>query len=420
MRVLQVHNKYRSGWGGEDTVADLEAELLCRHGHDVERFSAWTRELDNAGPLRLLAAGFAAVWSPGSYSAMKRATGRYKPDLVHVHNDFPLLSPSIFWACSRAAVPVVQTLHNYRIACANALLLRGERPCEDCVGHFPWPALRHRCYGLSLSRTAALVARNVLHRSLGTYQHKVHAFIALTEFSKQVFLRAGLPANRVFVKPNFLSSPAALLLPRLPRMAFSGWMTRAKGVHLLLRAWNEIRPAGWQLLLIGDGPERAGLQRESAANPGILWCDSQPRDRVIELAAASRYAVVPSLAYENLPMAVLEALSVGTPVIAPEHGAFPGIISNNHEGLLFSPGDSTSLENALRAALAAPESVWNQWSSNARSRFLREYTSKANYTQLMAIYDQAIACFQGQRKCAADRRFRSAAASAADHVRGDS
>ena len=427
MRVLQVHNKYRPGWGGEDTVANLEADLLRRHGHEVERLSAWTGELDGAGPLRIFAAGLGAVWSLRGYIGVKQAIADVSPDLLHVHNDFPLLSPSIFWACHRAGVPVVHTMHNYRFACANAVLLRNDRPCEDCVGRFPWPALRHRCYGSSLPRTAAVAARNVIHRWLGTYKRKVHAHIALTSFSKDILVRAGLPQERVFVKPNFQSIPNLPVLPRLPRLVFAGWMMRAKGLHLLLQAWQKICPAGYELHIIGDGPERAVLEPscEASFTPSltngarVVWLGPQPRQKVLELVSASRYVVVPSLAYENFPMSVLEALSTGTPVIAPGHGAFSRILSNDSEGLLFSAGDAASLENALLAAIAAPESVWTQWSVNARKRFLREYTEQENYARLMAIYEKAMTCFHEQRAVAGRRRKSKAIHSVAGELRGD-
>lgn len=420
MRVLQVHNKYRPGWGGEDTVVNLEADLLRRHGHEVERLSAWTGELEGAGPHRLFAAGLGAVWSLRGYLGVKRAIAALSPDLVHVHNDFPLLSPSIFWACHCAGVPVVHTMHNYRLACANAVLLRDDRPCEDCLGRFPWPALRHRCHSSSLSRTAAVAARNVVHAWLGTYKHKVQAYIALTGFSKDLLVRAGLPQERIFVKPNFHSVPTLSVQPRLPRFVFAGWMAREKGLHLLLQAWQKIRPAGHELLIIGDGPERAVLEQSCAKDARVVWCGQLPRQKAFELVSASRYVVVPSLCYENFPMSVLEALSLGTPVIAADHGAFPRILSKGCEGLLFSAGDVASLENAIRAALAAPESVWTQWSVNARNKFLREYTEQQNYVQLMAIYEKAIAFFQQERAAAARHEPSKTVAGVASEVRGDS
>lgn len=416
-RVLQVYNEYRR-YGGEDVVVHLEAEMLRRQGHEVDLLRVSTKELDEAGPLRLAAAGFGAVWSRRGYNAMKKAIASFAPDVVHVHNDFPLLSPSIFWACHRAGVPVVHTMHNYRFACANAVLLRNNRPCEDCVGRFPWPALRHRCHSSSLSRTAAVSARNVLHRWLGTYKHEVHAYIALTGFSKDLLVRAGLPQERIFVKPNFQSIPWLPVLPRLPRFVFAGWMVREKGLQLLLQAWQKVRPAGHELLVIGDGSERAALEQSCEQDARVVWCGPQSRQRVLELVSASRYAVVPSLVYENFPMSVLEALSAGTPVIAPGHGAFPRILSNDREGLLFSAGNSASLENALRTALAAPESVWTQWSVNARNRFLREYTEQENYAQLITIYQKAMALFHQERSIARGEPSK-AVANVAGEVRGD-
>ena len=420
MRVLQVHNKYRPGWGGEDTVADLEADLLCRNGHEVKRLSAWTGELEGAGWLRLLAAGLGTVWSLHGYSAMKKAIVAFSPDLVHVHNEFPLLSPSVFWACNRAGVPVVQTMHNFRFTCANAILLRDGRPCEECVGRLPWPALRHRCYGCSLSRTAAVTARNVIHRWLGTYRNKVHAYIVLKGFSKQIQVRPGLHEERVFVKPNFHAAPENPSQPRLPRFVFAGWMTRAKGLHLLIQAWKEVAPLGQRLLVFGDGPERAVLEQLCDGDSSIVWCGSQPREKVVELVAASRYVIVPSLAYENFPMAVLEALSVGTPVIVPDHGAFPRMVSHGHEGLLFAAGDAASLQTALRAALVMPEAAWLQQSANARNKFLREYTAQANYSQLMAIYQKAIDWSLARRNRAKQRKPPEAVSTVAGEWRGDS
>jgi len=393
LRVLQVHNKYRPGWGGEDTVAALEADLLRQNGHEVERLSAWTGELEGANALKMIGAGFGAVWSSRGYSATKQAISRFSPDILHVHNTFPLLSPSIFWAASNADVPVVQTLHNYRVACANALLLRDNKPCEDCVGKFPWPALRHRCYGSSFFRTAAVASKNVVHGWLGTFQTKVHAYVALTEFSREVMVRAGLPRERIFVKPNFTPAPAKLLTVRLPRVVYVGEIARPKGANLLLEAWARLAPAGHQLSIVGDGRERAELERRYAMNSTITWHGRRSREKVMELVAASQWLVLPSLAYENCPMSVLEAFSVGTPVIVPNHGAFAVMVSHRQEGLLFSPGDAASLTSALGAAVDVPGGDWVQWSANAQSKYLNEYSEKASYGRLIFIYQKAIETF---------------------------
>jgi glycosyltransferase involved in cell wall biosynthesis len=393
LRVLQVYNEYRSH-GGEDTVVHLEAELLRQHGHQVELLRVSTKELDGAGFLRLAAAGFGTAWSFRGYSMMKKAIARFSPEVVHVHNTFPLLSPSVFWAADRAGVPVVQTLHNYRLTCANSLLLRDDRPCQECVGHFPWPGLRHRCFGSSFVRTAAVTSMNAIHQWLGTYQNKVHAFIVLTAFSKEILARAGLPRERIHVKPNFSPAMVKLISPRLRRFIFAGRIARFKGVHLLLEAWARLAPAGHQLLIAGDGPDRVELQQRFAGHANIVWCGSQSREKVIDLIASSRWLVLPSLAYENFPMSVLEALSAGTPVIVPNHGAFAAIVSDGVEGLLFSAGDTISLSTSLQAALDASESAWTQWSANAREKHLSDYTARSNYAQLMSIYQEAAESFQ--------------------------
>jgi glycosyltransferase involved in cell wall biosynthesis len=389
LRILQVHNKYRPGWGGEDTVADLEADLLVRNGHSVERLSVWTRELDEASLFRIVSAGFGTVWSVRGYKLMRDALARFSPDIVHVHNVFPLLSPSVYWAASRAGIPVVQTMHNYRLACANAILLRHERPCTDCVGHFPWAALAHRCCGSSFFRTAAVMSMNVLHRWIGTFESKIQAYIALTDFSKELLKRAGLPGDRIYVKPNFTCDPGRLVGLRYRQFVYAGEISRAKGVHLLLASWTQLASEEFKLVMVGDGPDRTTLEHLYADARNVVWMGAQPRQKVIEQIAMSKWLVLPSLAYENCCMSVLEAFSAGTPVVVPNHGSFAAIVSDRKEGMLFSPGDVASLVSTLRAAVCAREAEWMVWSGHARSKFLRELTAEANYSQLMRVYQKA-------------------------------
>jgi glycosyltransferase involved in cell wall biosynthesis len=388
LRILQVYNEYHA-WGGEDTVAYLEAEMLRRRGHEVERLLVSTKKIDGAGSLKLVATGMGSVWSFHGYSLMKRAIASFSPDIVHVHNSFPLLSPSIFWAAHRAGVPAVHTIHNFRLACACATLLRNEIPCQDCVGHFPWPALRHHCYLASLPATSAVVAMNVSHRVLRTFVNKVHAYIVLNEFSKEIMLRAGLPEGRVHVKPNFVMDPGKLPGPRRRQFVFAGVISRPKGVHLLLQAWTKISPAEWNLVLIGDGTARIELERKYANVSGIEWRGAQSRQEVIDTLAVSQWLVLPSLFYENCPMVMPEALSAGTPVIVPNHGAFPTFVKQSREGLLFAPGDADSLASTLGAALNTSNDVWLRMSRNAHASYRRTFTEKHNYEQLISVYLQA-------------------------------
>lgn len=389
MRILQVYNRYRT-YGGEDVVVDLEADLLRSRGHEVELLTASTGELEDTSILQLAAAGLGTVWSFRGYSLMKKAIERFSPDLVHVHNTFPLLSPSVYWAAHQLNVPVVQTLHNFRFTCANAHLLRDDKACESCVGRSPWPALRYRCFHQSLSQTSAVVAMNMVHRWLGTYENLIAGYIALTEFSRTVLVRAGLPEAKTFVKPNFVPTRMTSDLVRHSQMAFVGAISRAKGAHLLLQAWSRIMPTDSNLVLIGDGPDRVKLQQEYASNPTISWYGVLPHEEVLQTLSESQFLVLPSLCYENFPLVLLEAWSVGTPVVVPDHGAFPSLVSHCQQGMLFSSGDVESLAITLTQALETRDDVWTQWSQSARKKYLAHYTQDANYEQLMYIYSRVV------------------------------
>jgi len=386
LRILQVHNHYAPGWGGEDTVVELEGELLRARGHEVDTFTDSTTAL-KAGPLaRQLLAVPSFLWSRHAYQGLTQKIRAFQPDVVHVHNTFPKLSPGIFWACRRSGVPVVQTLHNFRLLCANAILFRADRPCEKCVGRAPWPALRHRCYKNSLARTAVIVAVGALHTTLGTYTRAVDAHIVLNDFSRRIFVRGGLPGDRLFVKPNFVPVSQLGRSGRKKQVVFAGAITRSKGVELLLEAWRQAALAGFELLLVGDGPDRYELQRRYSGLPRVGWLGRRARSEVLEQIAASRMLVFPSLGTENCPMVVLEALSVATPVIASNHPNLQAMVQAGREGLLFEAGNAQALAAALRDALLADSETWSGWSSQARRTQTERFSEEVNYDQLVSIY----------------------------------
>ena len=389
LRVLQVHNHYSPGWGGEDTVVQLEAQLLRDRGHVVAEFTASTAALKNGPLFRQMLAVPSFLWSPQSYKSLCQKIWEFQPDVVHVHNTFPRLSPSVFWASRRAGVPVVQTLHNFRHVCANALLIREDRQCEKCVGHPSLPALRHRCYAGSLARTAVIVALNALHWKLGTYTRAVDTYITLNDFNRQVFLRGDFPGHKLVVKPNFV--PVSNLdRPRKPQVVFAGAMSQSKGVRLLLEAWDIAALEGFNLLLVGDGPERKALEEQYAQLSRVTWCGRLSRPEVLKHIATSRILAFPSLAYENCPMVLLEALSVATPVVAANHPGLQTIIRHQREGLLFQSGDPQALALALRNALLADHDTWSRWSSAARRTQAERYSENVSYHQLISIYRSVI------------------------------
>ena len=390
LRVLQVHNHYSPGWGGEDTVVQLEAQLLRGRGHFVEEFKASTAALKNGTMFRQVLAVPSFLWSRQSYKRLREKISEFQPDVVHVHNTFPKLSPSVFWASRQAGVPVVQTLHNFRHVCANALLLREGRQCEQCVGRLPLAALRHRCYAGSLARTAVVVAVNVLHRKLGTYKRAVDTTITLNEFNREIFLRGNLPDHKLVVKPNFVHASDLGHGPRKPQVVFVGAISRSKGVRLLLEAWGIAALEGFHLVLVGDGPECKALEEQYAQLPRVTWSGRLRRPEVLEHIATSRILAFPSLAYENCPMVLLEALSVATPVVAANHPGLQTMIQHQREGLLFQSGDPQALALALRDALLADHDTWSRWSNAARRTQLERYSEDVSYGQLISIYRSVI------------------------------
>lgn len=391
MRILQVHNQYFSGLGGEDTVVRMEAELLREHGHQVRQHLVSTAQLQGAGLAGLVRAGVGAIWSQPAYDSIAAEVAAFRPDVVHVHNTFPLLSPSIYYAARRNGAPVVQTLHNYRLACANAMMLRNNAPCEDCVGHAKWRGLVHRCYsGGSLGLSASVVAMQTVHRARHTFTRQVDAYIALTGFQRDVILRDGIPAELVHVKPNFIRPRAAspTATPRNSQIAFVGSIRDEKGIDLLLAAWSRLQPTQHQLLILGYGPAEERLKQQYGGLASVTWLGSQPTDVVLQALAQSRYLAICSRWYEGFPMVLLEAFSVGTPAIMPRHGAFPSILNGRNAGLFFTPLSEDSLRQTIDRALSISEDEWLAQSRTAQS-IAQEFNPESNYQQLMAIYAAA-------------------------------
>jgi glycosyltransferase involved in cell wall biosynthesis len=386
IRILQVHNRHAPGWGGEETVVDLEAQLLEKWGHPVEQFYISNESLKQASHIHQMLTVPRLFWSQSDYQKLRQVIARFAPDIVHVHNTFPLFSPSVFWAAHSANIPVVNTLHNFRHACANTILLRNDKPCEACVGGSVWPGLRHRCYSNSFIRTAAVVGMNKFHWEIGTYTRKIDAFIALSNFSRDIFVRAGLPRKKMFVKPNFVPTSMPGESVRAPQVVFAGSMMRHKGLHVLLDAWQRIKVDGGQLLLIGDGPERESLQKQFHSVLGVSWCGSMKHKEVLNCIRKSRVLVLPTLVYENCPMVLLEAFSVGTPVIVPSLGSMKTMVRHQMEGLTYLAGDPGALAGVLQQALCASSGVWSKWSAEAQQAHARSYSENTNYEQLISIY----------------------------------
>jgi glycosyltransferase involved in cell wall biosynthesis len=380
VKVLVLHNRYQQR-GGEDAVVDAEVALLRAHGHEVELFMRENTQIDAMYRPRV---ALDALWARGSASDLADRIDAFGPDLIHAHNTFPLISPAAMWVAGRHAVPVVQTLHNFRLICPQAMLLRNGKVCESCVGRLPWPALVHGCYQGSRVRSAVTAAMVTLHRGLGTWRNRVSRYIALNEFCRRKFIEGGLPAQRIVVKPNFVDWPAPDLSRPRQGFLFVGRLSPEKGIDVLARAVAQVPQAS--VRVAGVGPDEALLDGlEQVTRLGTL-----PQGGVFDEMAAAAALVMPSIWYENFPRTLVEAFAAGLPVIASRIGALAELIDEGRTGLLFEPGDPESLAGCLRWALDHPERL-REMGRAARATFEASYTPAANYRRLLAIYTESVA-----------------------------
>ncbi len=388
MRILLIHNFYQQP-GGEDGVFRAEKALLASHGHDVATYTDHNDRVAEVGKLTLLTD---TLWSRSSYRKITKILNTFQPEVVHCHNTFPLISPAVYHACARHGVPVVQTLHNFRLLCSNALFFRDGAVCELCLGKsLPWPAVRHACYRQSRSQSAVVALLLSAHRLLGTWQRQVTRYIALTEFSRQKMIAGGLPAEKITVKPNFMEDPLnGVSLRENPRSGalFVGRLSPEKGLDTLLQAFRELPDV--PLSVVGDGPLSEMVQTAAEQSPNILYLGRQPKEQVLQRMQQAALLIFPSQWYETFGLVAIEAFACGTPVLASNLGAMAEIVRDRETGFHFPPGDAAALAATVRRALSDPQAL-REMGRRARETYLAHYTPEKNYAQLMAIYREAIA-----------------------------
>jgi glycosyltransferase involved in cell wall biosynthesis len=385
MRIIQAHNRYQQP-GGEDQVAAAEAALLRSHGDEVIPFERENTAIQGRGSLGLSAR---AVWSRTSYREMDELIRKTRPDVLHCHNTQPLISPSIYYAAHRHGVPVVQSLHNYRLLCPNALFFREGRPCELCLHRtWSWPGVRHACYRGSRAASAVVGLSVGIHRVGGTWARKVARFIALSEFSKRKFIEGGLPEERMVVKPNFIFPDPGVGPRKGSSFFYIGRLSAEKGLNTLIDAWRDSCP-DVPLDIAGDGPLRDDVQRAEQAIPGLRWLGHLPREQVIERLKNAYAFVFPTSCYENFPMVIAEAFACGVPVLCGTQGVAGELVRDGVTGLHFRTGCVADLGRKVRWALDHREHLLLM-ASAARTEFESKYTAEENYRWLLAIYDEAL------------------------------
>ena len=381
-----MHNFYQQP-GGEDVVFAAEAALLRQNGHDVVEYREDNRRITG---MNRIAVAARTVWSHQTQHRLRQVLRDIRCDVAHFHNTFPLISPSAYSACREARVPVVQTLHNYRVLCPAATFFRDQRVCEDCLGKTPpWPSVLHACYRNSHVHTAMAAMMLTVHRWLKTWQVQVDMYIALTEFSRRKFIQGGLPREKIVVKPNFVSPDPGGREGKGEYALFVGRLSGEKGVHILLRAWNKLRDIPLQI--IGDGPllEEATLVVRTYGLRAVDLLGRLPRQEVLALMKRAGLLIFPSELYEGFPVTLAEAFACGVPVIVSRLGAMAEIVDDGHTGLLFNPGDSEDLAAKVRWAMDHPNAM-GRMGENARQVYEDKYTPERNYQMLLDIYEQAI------------------------------
>ena len=342
MRILIAHSAYLAGpVSGENRVAEDEATLLREAGHDV---ATWTPAPSEGGPARLLQTGARAIWSRQATGTIAELVRRHRSQVVHVHNLFPMLSPAAIRAARREGAAVVMTLHNYRLLCLPATFLRDDRTCELCLGHIPWRGVRYRCFRGSVAGSAALATSLTLHRGLGTFG-RVSRFLAVSEFVRRKHVTAGLPADRISVKPNFAWAAPRRVGPG-EHFIFVGRLGPEKGIGTLVDAWRDV-PA--PLVIVGAGPEAERLAATAPATVRLLG--TLPPHEVAGWIGRARALLIPSILYEGAPRTVVEAYASGVPVLASRIGALPEAVEDGSSGLLVNPGDRSAWAQASRRLL---------------------------------------------------------------------
>jgi len=383
MKILALHNRYLVS-GGEDQSHIIEMSLLKEQGHQVDEYL-----VDNISIAKksLLKISLDTIWSQDSYIKVKKLFVENRYDLVVVQNFFPLLSPSIHYAAKSEKVPVIQFLRNYRQFCLNGMALRDSRPCEVCLGRLiPWPGVYHACYRNSRMASLVVALMLIVHRILKTWHRKVDIFVVLTEFAKKMNVQAGLPKERIFIKPNFIYPDPGVGHGTGNYVLFVGRLSEEKGIHSLLEAWK-ILGDSVKLKIVGDGPLQKIVEDAICSNVAVEYLGRQSQGEIVDLMKNAMFLIFPSLCYEGMPRIILEAFAVGTPVLASEIGAAREMIDPGKTGQFFRVGDPLDLVKQVKYLISDVE-LRKKMRWRSRNEYEAKYTIEKNlvfWTQLQNL-----------------------------------
>ncbi|MGW2261764.1 glycosyltransferase [Streptomyces sp. NPDC001780] len=378
MHVLVAHNRYSSAQpSGENRVVDQEVGLLRAAGHRVEVFERRSDDIAARSLWGKAAVPLLVPWNPAVRTELTARLRAERPDVVHVHNVFPLLSPAVLAACADAGVPVVATLHNYTQVCPPGTLHRDGRSCTECVGSAAsLPAVRHGCYRNSRLATVPLAVGLTVNRR--RWWSGVERFFCISAAQRDILVRSGMPADRLVVKHNFVPEPGTRRAGAGEHLLFLGRLAEAKGVRLLMAAWDEIAAdggVGVPLVLAGAGPLEGEVTAWAAGRDDVRYVGLYDPAQCRRAVARSVAVVAPSMARETFGLVVAEAMAAGVPAVAAGHGAFVELVEDGVTGLLHRPGEPASLASRLRRIVT--ERARNREMGEAARRRYEQYFSPA-------------------------------------------
>ena len=396
MKVLAVHNYYKTR-GGEDQLFEDECKLLESKGHQVKWY---TKDSQDIPMQKLVQVAYQTVWNRQSNSEVRRVIRDFKPDVMHSVNTFPLFSPSIFYAAQKENVPVVATIQNYRYFCAQSMCFRDGKSCEDCLGKIPWRAVKNKCYKNSYAGSAVVAGMQILHRGMKSWQKKIDVVCLASQFSKNKLVAAGLHEEKIIVKPNFAPTDPGIRNGKGNYAVFVGRLASEKGLDTLVDAWMKFSENNDRISLkiVGDGPDSSVIEEGAKSSKSVEYLGRLPNQEVYDVVGNAACLIFPSTGYESLPKTLIESMAVGTPVIGSAIGSIPEIVKQGETGLLYKAGDDHELAGQLEKFFQISDDDRQTMRKRCREEFLQRFTSEANYTQLMSIYDEAIRRFRSKSK----------------------
>jgi glycosyltransferase involved in cell wall biosynthesis len=393
MKILIVHNRYRpTAPSGENLVVDQESAALSARGHDVALFQRHSGEIVEWSPLRRATLPARVLWSEDSRRGIAESLVKFRPDVVHVHNTFPLVTPSVLYACRDHSVPIVMTVHNYKFGCASGTFFRDGQVCHDCLGGSSFPALAHGCYRGSAASTAPVVLSSWLHRT--AWRTMITAYIFISAAQRDLLAPVGLPTDRSFVKHNFVPTPSfEIEVATKPQVAYVGRLDEPKGAPFLMRAWDAFRArhrlSPLRLVVVGEGELSEAVASWATHQQSVTLAGYVSRPEVYRILAESRAVIIPSQWEETFGMVAVEAMAAGTAPAASAHGAFPELITHQSDGVLFPPTDIDALVDILADVEDNPQR-WDGYGQHARQTYRSRFGRDANVARLLEIYQFAV------------------------------